>query len=135
MKNKRIFFSLFILLIAVFFFISQTEKEVKSVCINEKCFSVEIADENYEKVLGLSNRDSLNENQAMLFIFKEETIKRAKEILKSSGALFSYHAESDWYVLDGCIGRANGDGNLKILAHPKNREGLEKLTITLGLPK
>ena len=74
MKNKIIFFSLFILLIAVFFFISQTEKEIKSVCINEKCFSVEIADENYEKVLGLSNRDSLNENQAMLFIFKEETI-------------------------------------------------------------
>ena len=74
MKNKRIFFSLFILLIVFFFFVSQTEKEIKSACINEKCFSVEIADENSERVSGLSNRDSLNENQAMLFIFKEETI-------------------------------------------------------------
>jgi len=82
----------------------------------------------------ISNRARVIHNESFRYA-DEETIKRAKEILKSSGALFSYHAESDWYVLDGCIGRANGDGNLKILAHPKNREGLEKLTITLGLPK
>ena len=73
MKNKRILFLLFIFFLAVLFFFFNSSKEIKSICINEKCFSVEIADENSERISGLSNRYSLNLNSGMLFIFKEET--------------------------------------------------------------
>mgnify|MGYP001594646050 CR=1 FL=1 len=49
-------------------------------------------------------------------------MKKAKEILKSESALFLYHADSNWYVSpDGCIGRFNRDGNLKLIAHPKKQ--------------
>ena len=73
MKNKRILFLLFIFFLAVLFFFFNSSKEIKSICINEKCFNVEIADENSERISGLSNRDSLNLDSGMLFIFEEET--------------------------------------------------------------
>ena len=81
-----------------------------------------------------SNKNSVIHGENFRYA-SNEMIKKARGIFKSEGALFSYHAESDWYVLDGAIGRLNGDSSLKLLAHPDNRKGLEKLAETLGLPK
>ena len=68
-------FILILILVAIgFFLFSNSKEEIKSVCIKEKCFSVEIADENSERILGLSNRDFLDFNYGMLFVFQEETI-------------------------------------------------------------
>lgn len=74
MNKKIILFSLFFLLFAIFFFVSQSEKEIEKVCIKENCFSVEIADENNERILGLSNRDFLDLDSGMLFVFPDKTI-------------------------------------------------------------
>jgi uncharacterized membrane protein (UPF0127 family) len=43
-----------------------------SVCIMEKCFSVEIADTPDERMQGLMGRAGLDEGAGMLFIFDEE---------------------------------------------------------------
>jgi len=73
MKINLAFILISILIIAGFVLFSNPKEEIKSICINEKCFSVEIADENSERISGLGNRDSLNFNSGMFFIFKEET--------------------------------------------------------------
>ena len=74
MKINFVIISILILFVFGFILFSNSQKEIKSVCINEKCFFVEIADENIERVFGLSNRDFLDLNYGMLFIFEEETI-------------------------------------------------------------
>ena len=45
--------------------------ETTTVIINNNEFEVEIADTNYSRVRGLSNRESLEENQGMLFVFDD----------------------------------------------------------------
>ena len=42
------------------------------VCFDENCFSVEIADDDGERTFGLMNRDSLDADKGMLFIFDNE---------------------------------------------------------------
>ncbi|MDP3792529.1 MAG: DUF192 domain-containing protein [bacterium] len=44
--------------------------EQKTININDRQLTVEIADEPHEQSRGLSGRDSLDENQGMLFVFK-----------------------------------------------------------------
>ncbi len=66
---KIICFLLFLLI-----FISGCSSTIKEVCFSDKCFSVEIADSESEKELGLMNRESLAENKGMLFIFDEDGI-------------------------------------------------------------
>lgn len=44
------------------------------VCINSKCFNIEIAQTPEERQKGLMYRQSLNENAGMLFIFDKEGI-------------------------------------------------------------
>ena len=71
-KNKIFIFLAIILVLT--FYLAIFEKETKQVCINEKCFKVEIADNNSERMIGLSKYESLPENQGMLFIFPVEEI-------------------------------------------------------------
>ncbi|MEK6842285.1 MAG: DUF192 domain-containing protein [Nanoarchaeota archaeon] len=71
--NVKILLTLIIVLVGLFLFLN-SNKEIKSVCINEKCFLVEIADSNEERIKGLSNRDFLEENKGMFFIFEKETV-------------------------------------------------------------
>lgn len=44
----------------------------KTVTINEQTFRVEIADDEKEQTKGLSNRNSLDKDKGMLFIFPEK---------------------------------------------------------------
>ena len=41
-------------------------------CINNNCFDVEIAETSAERMKGLMNRESLDENSGMFFIFDKE---------------------------------------------------------------
>ena len=45
-----------------------------SVCFEEKCFNVEISDNDIERSVGLMYRTSLSENNGMLFIFESQGI-------------------------------------------------------------
>ena len=47
-------------------------KAGNTVCMTDKCFSVEIADTPDERMQGLMGRDGLAEGAGMLFIFEEE---------------------------------------------------------------
>jgi len=49
------------------------DKNIKLVCANEYCFTVEIADEPEERSRGLMDRKSLDSGKGMLFIFGQES--------------------------------------------------------------
>ncbi len=70
--NKLLSVLLIILLILLVIFISYKTKEKKTICFNEACFEVEIADNHDERIRGLMFRDNLNANQGMLFIYELE---------------------------------------------------------------
>ncbi|MEM4268348.1 MAG: DUF192 domain-containing protein [Candidatus Woesearchaeota archaeon] len=75
-RNFRLLFY-FSLLIVVFFAVFLTasctiQNQNNLVCFHDNCFFVEIARTEHERSLGLMFRDSLPENQGMLFIFEEE---------------------------------------------------------------
>lgn len=53
----------------------ETEKkknDISGVCFSKKCFNVEIADTPEERARGLMSRESLNQDNGMLFIFEAE---------------------------------------------------------------
>lgn len=45
-----------------------------AVCFENDCFDVEVANENAERIRGLMNRESLGEDQGMLFVWDEEGV-------------------------------------------------------------
>jgi uncharacterized protein len=47
---------------------------IKQVCFKENCFQVELAKTREQRVLGLKDRNSLEENKGMLFIFEDSDI-------------------------------------------------------------
>jgi len=47
---------------------------LKQITINDKVFDVEIADTPDERAKGLSDRDSLDQNSGMLFIFEQKGV-------------------------------------------------------------
>lgn len=51
---------------------NKTENKISQICIEENCFSVELAETLKERQTGLMNREFLAENEGMLFIFPEE---------------------------------------------------------------
>ena len=51
---------------------TNNNSEHNKVCINDNCFDVEIAKTSAERSKGLMNRESLNKNSGMFFIFDEE---------------------------------------------------------------
>lgn len=59
------------LLVAGFFYNYPKGTETKFIKINEAEFLVQIADEPHEHQRGLSGRDSLGENEGMLFVFEK----------------------------------------------------------------
>ncbi len=46
--------------------------KINQVCVNEKCFKVEIADSSEERQIGLMNRERLGDDGGMWFVFDEE---------------------------------------------------------------
>lgn len=83
-KEKKILVNglilLFILIVAYvlfpYLFKQQTAVQSavysKQACLNNECFNVEIADSYYERMKGLMDREKLDENNGLLFIFPEE---------------------------------------------------------------
>ena len=65
---------LLIVISLVGFHNNNKKDEVKQVCINEMCFEVEVADDDKERQIGLMNRDFLEEDKGMLFVFPESDI-------------------------------------------------------------
>ena len=68
--------NMMIILIMVIIFFSISSFFIKDykhkVCLNEKCFFVEIADTDSERQRGLMGLELLKENEGMLFVFPEE---------------------------------------------------------------
>ena len=67
------------LLIAIFtlaitgWIIFNNNSSSEQICIEKTCFNVEIADTDEKKILGLGNRDFLEENSGMLFSYPEKS--------------------------------------------------------------
>jgi uncharacterized protein len=78
MNVKNIFvlaLVIILLTIGIYFFLVKEnikESEIINVCINDECFSVKEVSTDLERKTGLSNYDFLNENEGMIFVFKEE---------------------------------------------------------------
>jgi len=53
---------------------STPQNILNTVCVNEKCFSVELAKTDAEREMGLMHRAQLDSNKGMLFIFDKEGI-------------------------------------------------------------
>ncbi|MBR9703932.1 DUF192 domain-containing protein [Candidatus Pacearchaeota archaeon] len=76
MKNKWIIIVVGIVIIVliviglVLYFKFFNSEEIKSVCINDECFEVEIAMDSESRELGLMGRESLCMNCGMLFVFE-----------------------------------------------------------------
>ena len=75
-KKKYLLFIFLILIIIVLFMIFNKDNsdilEENKICINNKCFIVEIANTPEERTKGLMNRERLDEDKGMLFVFNKE---------------------------------------------------------------
>ena len=74
-STKIIIWSIiFILLLITSFLVFKYEAweiENPKICCNNKCFNLEIADDAKSRELWLMNRESLNDNNWMLFVFEK----------------------------------------------------------------
>ena len=75
-NQKKLVVALIILsaVIAGYFVYINSSGDSKICIENKKCFVIEIADSDYERTLGLGNRDFLDNESGMLFVFEKETI-------------------------------------------------------------
>lgn len=73
MKRSYII-TLIILVIGISIFLASTNSESTACIENKKCFDIEFAGTEYLRELGLSNRESLPQNNGMLFVFEEDVI-------------------------------------------------------------
>ena len=68
-----------LLLTAVAFFVyaqnnSLENNNISKVCFENKCFNIEIANTPREREIGLMNRENLDLNNGMLFVFEKEGV-------------------------------------------------------------
>lgn len=77
-KRRKIILTTGITLIIIFvlavIFTLNTPKPSPKICISEKCFNIEIAKTPEQRSQGLMHRDTLTEEESMLFLFPEESI-------------------------------------------------------------
>ncbi|MFA6097472.1 MAG: DUF192 domain-containing protein [Candidatus Paceibacterota bacterium] len=74
-KPSLIFLALFsVFAVSYFFWEPEKKDRLPSVCIENNCFSAEIADTSQERERGLMNRVALKENGGMLFVFEKEDV-------------------------------------------------------------
>ncbi len=81
-KNKYLYLLLlFVLIVFLFFFIStvfvkeKSDKDYPHVIINEEKINVEVADTFEERRQGLSDREFLEKETGMLFIFDDKQVR------------------------------------------------------------
>lgn len=75
MRKRFLFFfpSLIVLVVTLSFLNINPFQGDSQVCFEENCFFVELAETEAEKSKGLMFRESLNEEEGMLFIYEEES--------------------------------------------------------------
>ncbi len=73
--KKKIFVSviIFLIILATSIFVYLDSSKIRRICINDNCFKVEIADNQASRETGLMNRESLELNQGMLFVFEDNS--------------------------------------------------------------
>ncbi len=71
---KRVYFEILILVALIFVLIFSLHIKSNSVCIDGKCFSVQLAKTQKEQESGLMYRNQLSQDKGMLFIFKNPGI-------------------------------------------------------------
>ena|SRR3989338_1441751 len=65
----------FLILLIGYAFYKDFNGNSKEICVeNKTCFSIEVADSLDERKIGLSDKNSIEENEGMLFIFQQEEI-------------------------------------------------------------
>lgn len=57
---------------SIFAYFNIQKNKIKKICFNSCCFNVEVADEDNEWQKGLMDRDRLEQDQGMLFVFPSE---------------------------------------------------------------
>jgi len=62
-----------LLLILALVIITGCSSNFKTICVNDKCFNAEIADDAEERRVGLMKYDMLQEDEAMWFVFQESS--------------------------------------------------------------
>jgi len=82
---RRIFFIaliislLFLSLISIFFHsqpnVLGSQRDQKKITVNDQTFTVDVADTDNKRVQGLSGRKNLKQNEGMLFIFPDKSIR------------------------------------------------------------
>ncbi len=78
--KKIIFITIIVILVALTItfltsdFYKNNNQKTKEVCFKENCYNVEIADTQQERELGLMNREKLDDDKGMLFIFEKAGI-------------------------------------------------------------
>ena len=78
-----------------------------------------------------SNKNSLVHGEGFRYA-QSETIENARVRIKRDGKLIGYFQGIDLYLMEGVVGRFNGDSGLKLLS--ETSDSLEKLAEKLGLP-
>ena len=71
-KNSKAIWLLFVIIVALFFALRLISRNSAQICCYESCFFLELAQTQEEKAQGLMYRESLAENQWMLFLYDQE---------------------------------------------------------------
>src|SRR3989344_7461514 len=74
MKNKILAAILILAVLTSVIFIFFNGGPMPEVCFQNSCVNVEVSDSPEERARGLMYRESLGENEGMLFIFEDEEI-------------------------------------------------------------
>jgi len=69
--NKALYGALFVLFILIIIMMVYGNKDKSKVCIESKCYLVEVADSSKERANGLMYRRSLSPKAGMLFVFEK----------------------------------------------------------------
>lgn len=72
MRKEWFFISGIILILALLVFFMLDNKDIDKVCFDNECFVVEVVDTPQSREVGLMNRENLDKNKGMLFIFEVE---------------------------------------------------------------
>lgn len=72
-RRRYLIITLLIILFFIIIFIPEDIMETNKVCADNYCFLVEIADNPEERSRGLMNRENLDPDKGMLFVFEGES--------------------------------------------------------------
>ena len=73
MKKSHISLIAVFILVVIGWIVFNNNSFSEQICIEKTCFNVEIADTDEKKILGLGNRDFLEEKEGMLFPYPEKS--------------------------------------------------------------